>query len=196
MAGNKLYYIRHGLTDWNAEQRYQGRMDIPLNAIGRAQAKQNGKTLAGILGDAKDYGFFSSPLSRARETMEIIRAELQLEPGDYSVAENLIEISYGDFEGITQAEIKSANRELYYERKNNMWTFRPNNGESHKDVVSRVQQWLGSLESGTSYVVTAHGAIGRVMRHLLLDLDPKDVEKFAFPQDKVFLFENGKEEQL
>ena len=196
MAGPRLYYIRHGQTDWNAEQRYQGRMDIPLNDTGRAQARQNGKTLSEILSHTDELIFVSSPLVRARETMEIIRQELGLDPKNYELAERLIEISYGDFEGITQAEIKAVDRELYYERKRNMWTFRPNNGESHKDVVTRVRQWHADLDENASYVVTAHGAIGRVIRHLLAGLDTEQVEKFAFPQDKVFLFEDGKETQF
>ena len=92
--------------------------------------------------------------------------------------------------------MKAANRELYYERKSNMWTFRPNNGESHEDVVFRVSAWLETLESDQRYIVTAHGAIGRVMRHILVGLPPEQVERFAFPQDKVFRFKNGTEETL
>lgn len=196
MAGPKIYYIRHGQTDWNAEQRYQGQRDIPLNDTGREQARHNGKTLLAHLGSAEDYQFVSSPLSRARETMEIIRAEMGLEPSTYEIAPPLVEISYGDFEGITQPELKAMDRKLYYERKSNMWTFRPTNGESHQDVVVRVGKWLASLDQHKQYVVTAHGAIGRVMRHLAASLPTQEVEKFAFPQDKVFLFENGTETLL
>ena len=174
--------------------RYQGQRDIPLNDFGRGQARHNGKTLKRLLGTAEGFLFVSSPLGRARETMEIIRAEMELEPANYQIADPLKEISYGAFEGITQPELKAADRELYYERKNNMWTFRPENGESHEDVVGRVTDWLSTLEDGQQYVVTAHGAIGRVMRHILAGLAPKDVEKFPFPQDKVFRFNNGREE--
>ena len=66
MTGPKIYYIRHGQTDWNAEQRFQGQKDIPLNNTGREQARHNGKTLSGLLGKADGYEFISSPLSRAR----------------------------------------------------------------------------------------------------------------------------------
>ncbi|MEM7289046.1 MAG: histidine phosphatase family protein [Pseudomonadota bacterium] len=194
MAWPLIYYVRHGQTDWNAEQRYQGQRDIPLNDTGREQARHNGRTLANLLQDPADYVYISSPLSRSRETMELVRSEIGLPPDDYKLAEALKEISYGDFEGVTQAEIKAANREMYYERKNNMWTFRPSNGESHADVVARVRDWLGTLDTSSKYLITAHGAVGRVMRHILADLPPVEVEKFAFPQDKVFLFDKGSEE--
>lgn len=194
MAGPDIYYIRHGQTDWNAELRYQGQRDVPLNDHGRSQALHNGKTLKKLLGRAEDHVFVSSPLGRARETMEIIRAEMGLEPQTYEIAKPLIEISYGDLEGTTQADMKAANRELYYERKQNMWTFRPQNGESHADVVARVKAWLATLEDDAKYVVTAHGAIGRVMRHILANLPPGEVERFPFPQDKVFRFKDGVEE--
>ena len=135
MTGPLIYYVRHGQTDWNAEQRYQGRIDVPLNQTGRDQARHNGKTLAGLLGKAEGFRFVSSPLSRSRVTMEIIREQMGLPPEDYLTDDRLIEVSYGDLEGTTQAEMKAQNRELYYERKQNMWTFRPANGESHADVV-------------------------------------------------------------
>lgn len=193
MTGPKIYYIRHGQTDWNAELRFQGQKDIPLNDIGREQARHNGETLSNLLGKAEDYEFISSPLSRARETMEIIRKQMGLEIGAYAIDDLLIEISYGDFEGVTQPEIKARDRELYYYRKNNAWIFRPENGESQQDVLQRVSAWYQSLDAKKSYIVTAHGAIGRVMRHHLAGIPTDDVARFAFPQDKVFLFSKGTE---
>ena len=79
-----LYYVRHGLTDWNVEQRLQGRRDVPLNRDGRAQALRCGEILRDLLvrdGRAPDScDYVSSPLIRARETMELMRAALGLEP--------------------------------------------------------------------------------------------------------------------
>jgi broad specificity phosphatase PhoE len=69
-----IYVIRHGQTDWNAERRLQGQKDIPLNAIGREQARQNGIDLAEILKiEAIPFDFVASPLGRTRATMEIMR---------------------------------------------------------------------------------------------------------------------------
>lgn len=196
MAGPLIYYIRHGQTDWNAEQRYQGQRDIPLNETGREQAKQNGRKLAELLGAAKGYVFISSPLWRARETMEIIRGEMGLDPSTYEIDDRLIEVSYGDFEGSTQAEIKARDRETYYERKRNMWTFRPNNGESQADITGRISQWIGSLADDQNYVVTAHGAVGRVMRHIAAGVPEEQLSKYSFPQDQFFRFFEGREELI
>ena len=193
MAGPTIYYVRHGETDWNAELRFQGQRDIPLNDTGRGQAKRNGQKLAEIIGDTAACKFVSSPLSRSRETMEIIRRELALDAKTYQVDERLIEVSYGDLEGVTQPELKAMDRELYYHRKNNAWTFRPENGESQEDVLVRVRDWHNSLDPTETYIVTAHGAVGRVVRHHLAGVPGNDVARYPFPQDKVFLFSEGEE---
>lgn len=196
MSGPLIYYVRHGQTDWNAELRFQGRIDIPLNDTGREQARGNGKRLAAALGKAEDFTFISSPLWRSRETMELIRTEMGLDAKDYATDDRLIEMSYGDLEGTTQAEFKAKDRETYYARKANHWAFQPNNGESHSDVLERISAWHSDLDVDKKYLVTAHGAVGRVVRHLLAGIDVTEVCKTAFPQDKVFRFDGGREELI
>ena len=195
MSGSsaKLYYIRHGQTDWNAELRFQGQLDIPLNDFGRGQAKENGKKLHEKIGEAKGYEFISSPLFRTRETMEIVRTAMGLEPSDYKIDKRLIEISYGDFEGNTKADLKAANRELFLSRKDDAWNFKPNNGESQAEALVRISEWYESLDASKTYVITAHGAVGRVLRIYLLGLNKQDAATFVFPQDEVFEITKGSE---
>ena len=79
-----LYFIRHGETEFNVAQRLQGRSETSLNARGRTQSRE----YAGVLRDLferdrhqpSDYAYVSSPLLRARETMELLRSELGLDP--------------------------------------------------------------------------------------------------------------------
>lgn len=90
-----IYFIRHGQTDWNAEGRFQGQCDIPLNDTGRAQAGRNGRALATAIGAADGFDFVSSPLQRASETMRILRRELGLDPTDFRTDARLVEINVG-----------------------------------------------------------------------------------------------------
>src|SRR5712664_963214 len=98
-----IYYVRHGLTDWNVEQRLQGRHDVPLNRDGRLEAIRCGEIVRDLLlRDGRlpaDLDYVSSPLARARATMEAMRATLGLEPGGYRVDGRLAEISFGEWEG-------------------------------------------------------------------------------------------------
>ena len=96
----RLYYIRHGLTDWNAAGRLQGRLDVPLNQTGRAEATHCGEILRDLFArdelPAADHDCVSSPLTRARETMEVMRAALGLLPAGYRVDDRLAEmIAFG-----------------------------------------------------------------------------------------------------
>ncbi len=176
--------------------RFQGQRDIPLNDFGRSQAKANGEKLFHKIGKAEGFKFISSPLSRTRETMEIVRSAMGLDKSDYTQDGRLIEISYGDFEGKTKPELKTANRELFLNRKQNAWNFKPNNGESQADTLIRIADWYASLEAHKTYVVTAHGAVGRVLRYHLLDLDQQEAATFVFPQDEVFEITKGSENRF
>ena len=76
-----LYYVRHGETDWNIEQRLQGHRDTALNARGRGQATHCGAVLRDLFArdqrGAADCVYVSSPLIRARQTMELVRTALE-----------------------------------------------------------------------------------------------------------------------
>ena len=120
-----IYYIRHGETDWNVEGRLQGGIDTPLNDLGRTQAKHAGGVLADLFARdgraASSLAFVASPLQRARVTMDIVRAELKLPPGDYALDDRLREIGYGHWEGSTLAQMRAlASRALRKPRSRQM----------------------------------------------------------------------------
>ena len=88
----KLYFIRHGETDWNKERRLQGQADIPLNEFGRHLAVETGKGLADIPLDL----CISSPLSRAKETAELILTGREVV---FITDERIKEMGFGIYEG-------------------------------------------------------------------------------------------------
>ncbi len=184
-----LYFIRHGQTDWNAAGRMQGQTDIPINAIGRAQAQRNGEVLAEILSSPQDFDFIASPLLRPRETMEIIRSALGLEPKKFPTDERLMEIKFGKFEGLTFAEIAEKMPAEFAHREKDKWLNRPPGGENYADLTTRVKQWYLGLKRDT--ICVAHGGVSRALRGIVLQLPPAEIVDLDVPQDKVLKVEAG-----
>jgi len=189
-----IIFLRHGETDWNAEGRLQGQRDIPLNQTGRAQALRNGRALASAFPDLSGYDFVSSPLVRSRETMEIARTALGLDPAAYRLDDRLRELTFGEWEGFTTAELRARLPEAIAAREKDKWRFVPPGGESYHILSERVGVWLADLERPT--VAVAHGGVGRVLRMLALGLDPEMVVAADFPQDRVLVIEGGTEAWL
>ena len=102
IRGMKLGFVRHGQTQWNLEGRLQGSADIPLNDTGRQQAADAVQVLRGAAGGTQWDAVVSSPLSRARETAQIIADGLGLELG--GTYDLLIERDYGQGEGVLESE--------------------------------------------------------------------------------------------
>lgn len=94
----RLLLLRHGQTDWNAAERYQGRTDVALNAIGVDQATEAAARLAEVQLDA----VYSSPLSRARRTAELAVGDRGM---PIVLDDGLMETAGGDWEGLTYQEI-------------------------------------------------------------------------------------------
>jgi probable phosphoglycerate mutase len=166
-----LYFVRHGETDWNREKRLQGQHDIPLNALGRVQASRCGELLRDLLerdGRAlSDCNYVSSPLGRARETMELIRATIGLDPASYRTDARLMEMSFGRWEGFTFEELQAREATALAERERDRWGFVIPGGESYAVLQERVGAWYESLERDS--IVSAHGGVCRVlMSHLRL----------------------------
>ena len=189
-----IYFVRHGETDWNAEQRFQGQKDIPINANGRKQAARNGQTLKGLLKKPADFDYVSSPLGRACETMEIIRQTLGLPARGYSIDGRLKEVSYGEWEGLTTQEIKASTPGKRRERKAKKYSFVTPGGESYEMLLERVNAWLPYVELDS--VVTCHGGIIRVLMHHLGGIDAEEAVNSTVPQDRIFRWDGGKTEWL
>ncbi len=187
--GVTLYLIRHGETDWNAEQRYQGQADIPLNDTGRAQAQRNGEILRQLLPNLAAADFVSSPLSRARETMEIMRAALGLAPSTFRTDAELLELHYGHWEGHLATELQASDPEGVAGKAADPFGWRPRGGESYADLMVRTARWLKGITRDT--VAVTHGGVSRVARGALFDLDTRLVPTLDVPQDLVLVLEGN-----
>ncbi len=186
-----LTLIRHGETDWNRARRIQGSTDIPLNDTGREQARAAAAALR-ARGSDLPVTVVSSDLSRARETAEIIAAELgvagpRLYPG-------LRERSYGEAEGVDAAE--------YLRRWGDWHTAEIPGAEPWPQLRRRALAALGravrdhrdqTAPGAASLVVVTHGALIReVIRHASGGELPPAGERLANGSAHDLLFERDR----
>lgn len=127
----RLLLIRHGRTPWNAEGRYQGRTDVPLDEVGRAEAE----ALARGLADERPAALVVSPLRRAVDTAAPLAAIWGLEP---QVEPALVEMDFGAWEGLTHAEAAARDGALLAAWWADPEALAPPDGETAGQVASRV----------------------------------------------------------
>ena len=194
MAPPVIYYIRHGETDWNVEGRLQGHQDVPLNARGRAQATLCGEILRDLFArDGRDpaaLDYVSSPLGRARQTMQLMRTTLGMQAEGYALEPRLIEISFGDWEGFTIAQLRDRDPQRIAQREHDKWHFVAPGGESYKEVAARMRAWYEALSRDT--VVTAHGGTARGLMASLGIAKPAAAPLIDIAQGVVYVFEGDK----
>lgn len=188
-AGVRLYLIRHGETDWNRDARYQGQADIALNELGRAQAQRNGRVLKAVEPAIAAANFVSSPLSRAVDTMRLMRVEMGLPAENFRRETAIKELHYGHWEGQLASDLPVTDPVGVAAKRADPFGWRPRGGESYADLSDRIAPWLASL-SGSTVAVT-HGGVSRVARGLILGLETQDVPTLEVPQDKILLLTPG-----
>jgi len=188
-----LYYVRHGETDFNVEGRLQGRQDTLLNARGKVQARESGELLRELFArdnrSAQDFSYVASPLRRARETMEILRAPLGLPAQPYDTDDRLLEISYGAWEGWTLSEVEARMPGMLAERERDKWDFAPPDGESYRQLTARIGEWYASLTHDT--VVAAHGGGVRALMALFNVMPKEEATHAQIAQGVVYVFADG-----
>ena len=188
-----IYLIRHGQTDWNAEGRFQGQHDIPLNDIGRGQASRNGVLLQSLIGDrVADFSFVCSPMTRTRQTMELVRAAMGLDPSAYATNDALVELCFGDWEGRTFSELKLLFPEAMHRREADKWNFVPpgEKAESYEILSWRVAGWLQSVKGPT--VCVTHGGVMRSIIKLCDASGAIEASETDIRQDSILKLEGGR----
>jgi len=162
----EIILVRHGETDWNVAEVFRGRVDVALNATGIRQAE----LLAEYLSHMELAAVYSSPLQRALRTAEVIAERNRLE---VAVAPGLIDIDYGEWQGLSHEEVKARYQELYASWVDHPERVRMPAGESLDEVRQRalavVEEVL--LRHSGSIVLVSHRVVNKVLICALLELD-------------------------
>jgi 2,3-bisphosphoglycerate-dependent phosphoglycerate mutase len=154
-----IVLVRHGETDWNRERRFQGHADVPLNELGRRQARELAATLADDSFDAA----YASPLRRALETAEIVAADLGM---PVEAHEGLVEVDVGSWSGLTTAEAEQRFPDgfrRWRETRAGGWT----DGETYDELGARVTAALRGIAArhpGGRVLAVTHGGPIRSVR--------------------------------
>ncbi|TVQ29903.1 MAG: histidine phosphatase family protein [Geminicoccaceae bacterium] len=189
----ELLYIRHGETVWNRQRRMQGHKDSPLTLTGWQQAQRVALLLDRRFGgELAHFRWQASPLGRAWQTAVVIAETLGLDPARIDHDLRLREMTWGDWDGLTAAEIEARDPELWQARIDDRWTVAPpGGGETQADIVQRAAAWLAALAPGSRTVAVAHGALGRAVRTAYLGLEPAAMLTLDEPHDAIFWFNHG-----
>ena len=162
----EIILTRHGETEWNVAEVFRGRIDIELNETGIKQAE----LLAEYLSKLKIEAIYSSPLKRTLRTAAMIASYHKPE---IEIAPSLIDLNYGDWQGLPRQEVKDKYEELYAE-----WISHPDRltipaGESLNDVRQRAIKVVDEVivkHKGT-VILVSHRVVNKVLICALLGLD-------------------------
>lgn len=176
-----LLLVRHGESEWNALGKWTGWTDVSLSEKGREEARK----AADAIKDIPITVLYSSPLARARQTLDEIVHVLGVQL-PVRTSEALKEKNYGDYTGKNKWEVKKEVGDEEFLKIRRSWDYRTPNGESLKDVYDRVVPFYKSdilplLEKGEDVLITSHG---NTMRALVKYLD-------SIPDDQISSLEIG-----
>lgn len=159
----EIFLIRHGETEWSLSGQHTSRTDLPLTETGRQRALD----LATKLGGRGFALVLSSPMQRALETSRLAGYEPAIDP-------DLHEWNYGDYEGLTSAEIQKSSPHW------TIWSGTPPNGESAGQVGARADRVIErALAASGDVALFGHGHMLRVLAARWLRLDPDSGSLFA-----------------
>lgn len=186
----RIYLIRHGQTEWNRQERFRGRLDVPLNAIGHAQAA----AIAAHLCDRSITVVYTSPLQRTVETARPIATAHQLTP---HMLPGLIDIDYGQWQGLTPAEVRRVSPDLL-----DLWYTQPHTvkipaGGSLEAVRTLALPALCETLSdhdGESLAFVTHQIVIKVLTRALLGLDMNHIWRIQQDNGCIDIFDwDGKQ---
>lgn len=177
-----IYVVRHGLTDYNIQKIYQGRIDVPLNEQGRKQAEETAKKFDGI----KIDNILVSPLSRARETASYIEKVTGVKA---EIVDGLIERAYGEMEGHPATSECNTPILVDYDRNYSLHGVEP-----MQEMVERVRFCLEQIMKkyvGKDIVLVTHAGVTQAIEIYFNGLpQDKNIEKLTLQNCEVRKYEN------
>ncbi|MBI2074982.1 MAG: 2,3-diphosphoglycerate-dependent phosphoglycerate mutase, partial [Candidatus Levybacteria bacterium] len=191
-----LILIRHGESEWNAQGLWTGLTDIPLSEKGKQEAQKAVEMLKNIPLNIA----YTSTLSRAKETLEIIKKSLRLNNLPTIESQTLNERDYGVYTGKNKWEIKEKLGEEEFKKLRRSFDYPIKNGESLKDVYNRVIPYykteiLPKLIEGKSVIISAHGNSLRSLVKFLENISDNDISNLEIATGEIYIYqidENGK----
>lgn len=122
--------------------------------------------------------------------MEILRESLGLPPEDYRLDARLIELSFGEWEGLTWREVRKQNAALAAERERDKWGFTPPGGESYATLLTRVAPAFEEITAPT--VIVAHGGVARALLAGFAGIATSEAPRVDIWQGRVLVLEGGR----
>ncbi|MBC2776146.1 histidine phosphatase family protein [Parasphingopyxis sp. GrpM-11] len=193
----RLFIARHGETVFNAAARLQGdNLHTPLTRAGFAQADRMGEALRGVLGAKPDIRLWASDSGRALQTLAVIAEHLELDWHDARRDPRLVEIDMGSWGGRYYADVV-AEHGAVVDAETRLLRPAPD-GEIYPAIARRVSAWFAEHgEAPGDKLVIMHGISSRVLRGVLLGLDPLAAYDApvapGLPQGSVTCIEQGRE---
>lgn len=189
----EFFFVRHGETAWNAEGRFQGQQDIPLNQIGQSQADAVGPLLRELMArdniDPGGLDWFCSPMKRASETMQRVRGAFDQGLPDVIYDKRLVEVSFGILEGKLLSSLSVGMQIVPGKRTAEYWDYRPEKGENYQDLANRIRDFAPTMTKPS--VIVAHGGVWRALRHLVTGTSKVEAINWPPPQGAVGHFASG-----
>lgn len=189
-APGKLVLVRHGASEWNLKDIFTGWVDVPLSPKGIAEAHRAGEKLKGYSFDMA----FTSVLSRAIDTLNIILKDLEQEsiPTEKDIALN--ERHYGDLQGKNKEEMKEIFGAETVEVWRRSFDLAPPSGESLKDTCDRTIPYfrdniMPEVKGGKNIIVAAHGNSLRSILMYLELLAPHEIVKVNIATGVPYVYE-------
>jgi broad specificity phosphatase PhoE len=162
----ELVLARHGETTWNVEKVFRGRADVALNEVGIRQAE----LLGSYLSNWKLEAVYSSPLRRALDTANIVASCQKVA---VRIADDLVDFDYGEWQSLTEPEVKRLYPALVTEWHNNPHKIRMPGGEGLEDVRRRAVELVDGILSRHQgkVLLVSHRVVLKVLICHLLGLD-------------------------